>query len=120
MGIAALGASVCSGLRHGGAGGGGRHGRVENVVADVVTHLLYGGFFAVERDGHLLFAPYAFAGTDDYPVFFIDVPQGTKGHEEEYEEAKEDMAPLDTKAVGHGFEPPFNEFEHSSEPNFHG
>ena len=35
-------------------------------------------------------------------------------------EAKEDVAPLDTKAVGHGFEPPFNEFEHSSEPNFHG
>lgn len=120
MGIAALGVSVCRGLRHGRAGGGGGHGGVENVVADVVTHLLNGGFFAVERDGHLLFASNAFAGADDHPVFFIDVPQGTKGHEKEHEDAKEDVAPLDAEAVGHGFEPPFNEFEHSSEPNFHG
>ena len=44
----------------------------------------------------------------------------SKGHEKEHEDAKEDVAPLDTEAVGHGFESPFNEFEHSSEPNFHG
>ena len=120
MGIAALGVTVCRRLRHGRAGGGGGHGGVENVVADIVAHLLHGGFFAVERDGHLLFAPDAFAGADDHPVLLVDVPQGTLGHEEKNEDTKEDVAPLDAEAVGQRLEPPFNEFEHSSEPDLHG
>ena len=118
--IAALGIPVRRGLRHGGTGGGGGHGGVENVVADVVTHLLHGGFFAVERDGHLLFAPDAFAGADDHPIFLVDVPKGTKGHKKEYKDTKEDVTPLDAEAVGQRFEPPFNEFEHSFEPDLHG
>jgi hypothetical protein len=55
---------------------GGGHGSLKNGVADFLAHFLYGGIFAIEGNGQLLFAAAGFLFAFDEPVFLVNVPAG--------------------------------------------
>ena len=119
LGVAPRGIHIGGGLGGGLRGGCGGHRRLENGVADFLAHFLHGGIFAIEGNGQLLFAAAGLAFAFDEPVFFVNVPAGEQHGNEQNEYAEQNVPPPDAEPVGKGFKTPHEEFQNSSESNFH-
>ncbi len=119
IGVTPRGIHIGGGLRSGLRGGGGGHRRIENGVADFLAHFLHGGIFAIEGNGQLLFAAAGFALAFDEPVFFVNIPTGEQRGNEQDKQPEHYVPPPDAEPIGQGFKTPFDEFQNSSESNFH-
>ena len=67
----------------------------------------------------LLFAAAGLAFAFDEPVFFVNVPAGEQHGNEQNEYAEQNVPPPDAEPVGKGFKTPHEEFQNSSESDFH-
>ena len=110
-------------------GGCGGHRRLENGIADFLTHFLHGRIFAIEGNGQLLFAAAGFAFAFDEPVFLGNVQAGGQHGNEQGEQPEHNVPPLDSTFVRlhiqrhnspHDVLPQTSdEFQNSSKQDFH-